>query len=419
MLLETLREYANRRLAQRGELVVARERHARLFAARVAAASSNRASTALLSRALPDIEAALAWLIANDHAAGLAMAVDLAEAWRGSGQSGMIVARLTGYTRDAQPGHDTSLARLKALVGAAHIHCFDLDAAHVLLAEALEGFTSHPVRDDAAINDVELQMFWLAHERATHDDRAYMQDVSARWEIEWRSGATLSVGTIFALAIALTKQRRLDDAAHLLEGALTTAAHDTERATVLHAFCEVRWQQGLYRDVLAWASETCKQFQLARDRRSLPIAHSFRGLASLALDDVQTALDAFETALTLAEADGNDFLIHLMLHHRAMARAAGGDPRLALRGFETALAWASATAHTALVAQCQLGIAAIHADAGELRMAARHCAAGFAAIDQQLIQLAPYDRAKYDALRDRLIHALGHERYASYARSAN
>jgi tetratricopeptide (TPR) repeat protein len=413
MLLETLREYALHQLQRRGELQLARERHARLFADRVARALDDRSSVREIDRMLPDIEAALAWLIDHDVDAGISMAINLAELWHSTGQNGLLVSRLGQYAKNVTTGSVHLRARFKTIVGTAYVHCFNIDTAHDLLNQSLALYNSGESRDQAEVADVQLQLFWLAHERATPQDLAFMAAISAQWEADWRAGIPMTTALTFALSFALAKQMRTDDASRVLEGALQAATLDADRASLKHALCGIRWTQGRIHDVLDLTRDTCRSFEELNDKRSLPVAYSFQGLARIKLGDIAGALQSCESALQIAEENDNTFLVHLVLHHRAMARAANNEPDLAFIGFNTALSWARSNKHTALVARCLLGIAGIHLQIGELERGARNCVDGFRLIDGGHAQLSPVDVAPYEELRAQFITALGESRYAA------
>jgi tetratricopeptide (TPR) repeat protein len=412
MLLETLREYALYQLQRRGELQLARERHAQLFADRVARALDNHFGAREIDRMLPDIEAALAWLIDHDVDAGISMAINLAELWRNAGQDGLLISRLGQYAKNVTTGSVQLRARFKTIVGTAYVHCFNVDTAHDLLHQSLALYNSAESSDQAEVADVQLQLFWLAHERATPQDRAFMAAISAQWEADWRAGVPLTTALSFALSFAFARQRRIDDASLVLEDALQVTTLNADRTYLKHALCEIRWLQGQIHDVLDLAHDTCQSFDALNDKRSLSMAHSFRGLAHMKLGDFDAAFQSFEFALQIAEEDDNAFLAHLVLHHRAMTRAANNDFELALIGFNTALSWARSNKHTTLVARCLLGIAGIYLQIGELERGARNCVDGFRLIDGGHAQLSPVDVAPYEELRGQFITALGESRYA-------
>jgi predicted ATPase len=403
-LLETIRAYAALQLQQHAETQIYAARHAGYFMAFTQREVERRFAAGQkwlenLKREYENIEVALRWLLENDPARALRLALSLHPFWENGGyqrQAGRWLQQI--LAANPLPSLERTYALLHSGVyaqqrseykAATHL----LEEAHVLFAK---------LNHLAGMAEVLRAQGWLA--------------------------ADMNLGrrTVELFEESLALYRQLNDKAMMsmvladLVHVLSDPAHDYERARAYaeesvalaqdlgqpYALAYAMRQVGVnetrsgnyaaaaraYRAALA----VMRQLNSVRD---LPWLLSFVGEAAWHQGDWVAAQAAWQEALQIFQEQQLDYGLMLTYHHLGQLARVQSDFHAAARYYSQSLRRCWDMQHMYMVSRCLAGQGGVALGQGDLSVAAHLLAAAFRLFDTLHPFLAAPDQADYAQLR--------------------
>ena len=288
LMLETIREFGLERLAESGEEVRFRTRHADEFARLAETAYEQRGEaetewSSRLDRDHDDLRAALDWLSTTDPDAALELAGALGWFWFARGYFAEGEARLSAAL-SASGGSDRIRARALAASGALAARMGKVDEGRRQLEEAVARWTELDNRKETA---------------------AALEALG--WLLVYDAGD--DVASLAAFEDALSIRQELDDRAGETRALVGVCQ-------VLVALDEVERAEALATELLERAED---------DVRTRHFANHFLADCSLIRDDCAAAEDRYRESLHAALELGDPFETSIEVQGVAMAKAGRGE----------------------------------------------------------------------------------------------
>ncbi len=367
-LLETIREYALERLAEKGEEETSRQRHAEYFLALAEEADPHLRTAAQqvwldrLEIERSNLRAALAWFIerAADAKAGLRLAGALGQFW--------TIRSYVSEGRDwsakaLQKGNDASPAlRAKVLCWAGSLAWpGDLDAARSLLEESITLYRELGPSQDWGLA-LTLSAYAMVMTYQTDPD-------SVQLAIEEAMASFRKIGDKWGVALALA----LVGEVHLLGNDYAGACSRFEESLALFRETGDKWGIGIplmnwgYTDSLQGNLDTAR----ARLEESIAMHREVgeRTMRSLSLNilaqvaqqqgDYLQAAELFHESLDLLQKMGLESSIADVLHNLAHLAESQGHYPLAARLYDKSLSIYSEQGNEQGVTKCRARLAAL------------------------------------------------------------
>ncbi len=400
--LETIRQYADEKLHESGEIGPLHHRHLAYFLGLVEEEEPRLCSAARLSARSrleadwDNLRAALAWSqTAEDGEMEMRLAGALYEFWREGNNPSEGQRFLDHALLRAQDGRPNSAVLAKLLLGLGNLARTEdaLATARLRVLESTRLFRELGDKRHAALALVRLG--WLCAQEGDHAEaRAYLEEsVALAREVgdKWPLLAALStLGDILQHA-------ELPGARPVLEESLALA-HELgdERivASVLIFLSEIDLRQGDY--AIAWSRRE-QALALSRENgRKINIALALGALGDLARlqGDYARARVLYEEAMPLWE--GDVFGVGWILQNLGDVALYYGDATRAAELFKESLDHHKRAGEREYMAEALAGLAGVAAAVGQPEPAARLFGAAEALRDGTHLSIRVYNRAPYD-----------------------